>query len=176
MIRSLPALLFAAFLTACTQPAPAPPEPVLLTVLAPGAQGEAPQDGLFAVYGVEGQAVSFTRSELDALGRHGVRADYPLDSPPRLFEGPRLSAVLAAAGAAGADALITAADGYQVRVEADMIAAYEPVLALDANGEPLGFGSLGPLMLVWPRQDVEALFDMNDDLWPWAVFAVEAID
>ena len=94
----------------------------------------------------------------------------------RRFSGPRLSDVLAAAGASGAGARLTAADGYQVEVSAQMIARHQPVFATHVDGQPLGLGSLGPGILIWPRQSDDRLSDMNDDQWVWGVFAIEALE
>lgn len=130
-------------------------------------------EGLFAIYGIEVQgARGFTRPELTAMSWRQVRADFPAGTAERVFDGPRLSDVLRAAGLEGSSVRLTAFDGYEAEVPADLIARYEPVLALRADGEPLATGGLGPVMLVWPRRTQSTLSDMNDDLWPWGVFAI----
>lgn len=130
-------------------------------------------EGLFAIYGIEVQSArGFTRPELMAISWRQVRADFPVGSPDRVFDGPRLSDVLRVAGLEGASVRLTSFDGYEAEVPAEMIARYEPILALRVNGEPLATGGLGPVMLVWPRRSQGTLADMNDDLWPWGVFAI----
>lgn len=130
-------------------------------------------EGLFAIYGIEVQSArGFTRPELTAMSWRQMRADFPVGAAERVFDGPRLSDVLRAAGLEGASVRLTAFDGYEAEVPADLIARYEPILALRADGEPLATGGLGPVMLVWPRRTQSTLSDMNDDLWPWGVFAI----
>lgn len=171
------ALVLAAFALSACQPEAAPvPEPVLLTVISEGAPDTAPGEGLFLRYGLTGPALGFTAADLAALGAVEMRADYPAGEAVRTWSGPRLSAVLAAAGAPGAGARMTAADGYQVELEAALIAAHEPILALSVDGVPLSLGALGPVIVIWPRTDDPALAGMGDDMWAWGVFAVEVLD
>ncbi|MGP1274132.1 MAG: molybdopterin-dependent oxidoreductase [Caulobacterales bacterium] len=130
-------------------------------------------EGLYAIYGIEVQtARGFTRPDLMSMSWRQMRADFPVGGEVRLFDGPRLSDVLRAAGLEGASVRLTAMDGYEAEVPAELIARYEPILALRADGEPLAIGGLGPVMLVWPRRNQDALSDMNDDLWPWGIFAI----
>ncbi|MFN3834476.1 MAG: hypothetical protein ACK4NO_01110 [Glycocaulis sp.] len=151
--------------------------PVVLVVTGAGAPPDAGQgvayEGLYAMYGIELQgARAFSRPELTAMSWRQMRADFPVGGSERVFEGPRLSEVLRAAGIPGASVRLTGFDGFEAEVPADMIAAYEPILALRADGQALAIGGLGPVMLVWPRRTQSALADMNDDLWAWGVFAI----
>lgn len=174
MIRSAlsPALLAVATLAACGPAPDASPGPALVAVA--GETGTAPApDSLYARYGVEGRLIGLDAAALGAFEAHAMSADFPAGAPARRFEGPRLSALLAAAGAPGAGARLTALDGYRIDVEAERIAAFEPILAIRADGEPLAVGGLGPAILVWPRLDDERLEAMTDDAWIWGVFAIE---
>lgn len=171
--------LIALILTACSPPAiEAGDGPVLVTVFSPGGEASPPREGLFASYGIGiGQRAHFLDAEaLAGLSRHDIRADFPVDAPPRVFSGPRLSDLMAAVGASGAGARLTAFDGYQVEVTPEMIARHQPVVATHVDGEVSAVGGLGPVILVWPRQSDERLADMNDDLWPWGVFAIETLE
>ena len=162
------------------QPAPSAahlcaPGPVVLTVLAPGAPLSAPPTGLFARYDLSGPAQTFTRDDLLALGTLEVSAAYPEGTQARTWSGPRLSEVLGAAGTPGAGARVFAVDGYSVDLDAALIAAHEPILALSADATPLAFGALGPVMLIWPQSRAIGVSPDGDALWPWAVFAIEAL-
>lgn len=178
------AVLFAAlfsflWLTACTPPAAEPAKgPVLVTVFGQAGLEAAPRDGLFARYGLgAGQrAVSFDATALAGMPVRQITADFPAGAAPRIFTGSSLADVLAASGARGASVRLTAFDGYQVEISAEMIAQHDPILATHVAGEPLAVGALGPAMLVWPRQSGGSLSGMNDDLWPWGVFAIETLD
>ncbi|XBQ16905.1 MAG: hypothetical protein ABL308_03280 [Oceanicaulis sp.] len=150
--------------------------PVLVTVLSDTGAGTAPTEGLFRIYGIEGPATGLTAADLAALPSDTIETDFPAGAAPRAFSGPRLSAVLEAVGAAGMGARLTASDGYQVELTAAEIAAGEPVLATHVNSAPLVTGGLGPSVLVWRRGSDPAYAEMTDDLWPWAVFAVQALE
>lgn len=185
MARFTPVLaaLTAALLVSACEPRAAPPaapasdaiSPVLLAVT--GAGGRQPvEDGLFERFGVTGTAHTFTVADIALLPHHEIATGYPLGEAARTWRGVRLSDVLAAAGADGsAGARITCLDGYQVEIDAAMIAAHEPVLAISVDGQALILGELGPFLLVWPRGTAPELADMSDDLWAWGVFAIEAI-
>lgn len=171
--------LMAFILTACSPPSIEAGEgPVLVTVFSPGGEASPPREGLFASYGVGiGQGAHFLDGEaLAGLPHHEVSADFPVDAPPRVFSGPRLSDLMSAVGSSGAGARLTAFDGYQVEVPAEMIARHQPIIATHVDGEALAVGGLGPVILVWPRQSDDRLEDMNDDLWPWGVFAIETLE
>jgi len=151
--------------------------PVVLVITGVGQENRGSRsvsyNGLFAIYGIEVQdARGFTRPELMAMSWRQIRADFPAGGEQIVFDGPRLSNVLRAAGLEGASVRLTSFDGYEAEVPADLIARHEPILALRADGEPLAIGGLGPVMLVWPRLTQSDLADMNDDLWPWGVFAI----
>lgn len=177
----LPALIaiLALSLTACSEPQiEAGDGPALVTVFSEAGQTQPPRDGLYASYGlgIESGATLLDAAGLASLTTHQLTADFPVGSDLREFAGPRLSDLLTASGADGAGARLTAADGYQVEVPAEMISRHQPVFATHVNGEPLALGSLGPGILIWPRQSDNRLEDMNDDLWVWGVFAIEALE
>ncbi len=178
MIRTFIAMLILG-LAACSAPQiEAGDGPTLVTVFSEGGTEDAPRDGLFSSYGlgIETRATFLDAQGLASLPARQMSADFPIGSEVRRFSGPRLSDVLAAAGAAGSSARLTAADGYQVIVPADMIARHQPIFATHVEDEPLGLGSLGPAILIWPRQSDDRLADMNDDQWVWGVFAIEAVE
>ncbi len=154
---------------------PAPAFPVVLAVTGAGG-GEPVEGGLFERFDIEGDAHTFTFANIALLPHHEITAGYPMGEAGRTWRGVRLSDVLAAAGAdPDAGARITCLDGYTVEVDAGMIAAHEPILAHSVDGRALTLGALGPFLLVWPRDTAPDLSDMNDDLWTWGVFAIEAI-
>ncbi|MEQ8405843.1 MAG: hypothetical protein RKE49_12155 [Oceanicaulis sp.] len=161
-------------LAACAPPADTPDGPALMTVFHEGGEVEA-AGGLFDRYELSGEGEGVTAADLAALPASEIETGYPMGAPAQSWSGPRLSALLADLDAPGAGARLTAIDGYQVEVTAEEIAQYEPILATHRDGEPLALGGLGPVMLVWPRDTEADLADMNDDRWPWGVFAVEVL-
>lgn len=168
-----------ALLVAACQPEPPPggdDGPVLVTVMSPSASGAAPQSGLFERYQIDGPADGFTRARLAALGSETITAAYPAGTAPQAWTGPRLSTVLAAAGAPGAGARVTALDGYAVEIDAARIAEHEPILALSADGAALSLGGLGPIMLIWPDSAPGPDSEAGAADWVWGVFAIKALD
>ena len=180
-MKALSALLALALLalSACTpRPAEHGEGPALVTVFSASGTQSVAQEGLYARYGLglETGSTGFDFQALQSLPQYTIATEFPIGAEARRFSGPRLSELLAASGATGASARLTAADGYQVDVSAEMIAAHQPILATHADGAALGLGGLGPAILVWPRGRGDALADMNDDLWVWGLFAIEALE
>lgn len=184
LLPLLPLLLSALTLgsvTACGpgEPAPELNGPVLLIVAeAPEPSEETPDaEGLYVTYSIPTQnARAFTRQDLASLRWRQIESDFPAGSDARVFEGPRLSAVLAEAGIRPDTSVrLTGFDGYEAEIDARMIDRHEPILAMRADGRALATGGLGPLMLVWPRSNRGELADMEDDLWAWGVFAITPI-
>lgn len=158
-------VLFA--LMACS---PSDPEPVLLTVLSEAGSEPAPKHGLFERYGLEGPSHSFTLEALATLDQHEIRRAITEGAPVQTYSGPRLTAVLDAAGVSLSDVQVWALDGYVEFIAVDEIATREPILALSRDGEALTLGGYGPVMLVFPPGDTEGV-----DPWPWSVFALEVV-
>lgn len=170
------ALACAVLLTACTPPAEPVQAPVLISVFHERGGEEVETIGLFDRFGLSGRATGFSAADFARLPASEIETAYPLGGEAASWTGPRLSAVLAAISAPGAGARLTAVDGYQVEVTAEEIDRFEPILATRRDGAPLAFGGLGPVILIWPRDVDPELADMNDDQWPWAVFAVEVLE
>ena len=82
-------------LIACS---PRDPEPVLLTVISEADGEPAPKHGLFERYGLEGRSHSFTIEDLASLDQHDIRRAITEGAPVQTYSGPRLPAVLDAAG------------------------------------------------------------------------------
>ncbi|MEO1038990.1 MAG: hypothetical protein AAFX09_05545 [Pseudomonadota bacterium] len=173
---ALPGLVMA-LATGCT-PAEVIPqeEPVIIWVSGAEPGEPTPAIGLYRNYAIEAAGMGFSRRNLASLETATLTARFPLNGPQQRFEGPALSTVLAAAGRPGAGARLTALDGYQIEISASMIADHTPLLAISRDAAPLATGGYGPSMLVWPRDDDPRLSTMNDDLWIWGVFVIEAID
>ena len=181
MRRAILITLFALTVAACSagEPATLASGPAILTVHGDvtdtnrGAM-DADREPLFARYDMAfDEARSFTRAELLALEQAEIVVGYPLGAAAHTFTGPRLSAVLGAAGADGGAAIVSAFDGYQREIPIADLRDHGVILALTRDGEPLAIGDYGPAMLVWPRDDDAALAGQNDDDWVGGVFAIE---
>lgn len=118
------------------------------------------------------KAAAFDYGMLTALKQHMVKTDFPMGGKVRSFSGPLLADVLAAAGATGTTATITAFDGYAAELPIADIAKFGVILALAEDGKPFGVGDYGPTWVIFPRADNPALKGRNDDGWVWAIAAI----
>ena len=141
-------------------------DPVILTVT--GAISNANRgpsnefdDSVFAHLDVAfDKAFTFTLAELRALPQRTEKAKY--DNWPRevVATGPGLLDVLKAAEADAKTVTVQAADGYSLVLSTADLAADKLILALTADGKPLGMGGRGPIWLFGPAG---AVADMQDD-------------
>ncbi len=122
------------------------------------------------------KAFAFDRAALEALPQVALRATAEMWPATVAAKGPRLRDVLAAAGAAP-DATVTlvALDGYAVVLDANARASATWVLAIDANGAPLGIGGRGPTWLLFDTGDAVAGENI-EARWAWSVFLIEVAD
>jgi hypothetical protein len=115
------------------------------------------------------RAAVFDLAMLEALPKHKVEADYPQGGPLHQFEGPLLRDVLKAAGATGRVVKVLAFDGYNQDIDMSEIEQWPILLALKQDGAYQALGSFGPTRIVFPRREVPALADRNDDKWVWGI-------
>lgn len=118
------------------------------------------------------KAFEFDRTALSALPQQSITAHAEPWSLAVSMQGPRLADVLAAAGATGKPITVYAMDGYGAEMTVDQIAARNWVLALDADGKPLGIGGRGPLWLAYDTGAGKATAD-EEGAWVWSVFHIE---
>lgn len=120
------------------------------------------------------KAHAFDRAALKALPQISITAKAAAWPAAVAASGPALRDVLAAAGVSE-DATITlfALDGYGVELSGADRAATEWVLAIEADGAPLGLGGHGP---AWLLQDTgaDAATEEQEGKWVWSVFYIEA--
>lgn len=177
MIRRLLAiaLLLAWCGSAAAQSLKAPSGPVILTVTGKIAQtNRGPfnpdQDLLFKNTQVTfDRAASFDLAMIEALGMRTLQADYPQAGPLHIFEGPLLRDVLKAAGAGGSVVKVSALDGYTQEIPMRELEQWPIILAVKRDGAYLALGGFGPSWVAFPRRDIPALADRNDDKWVWGI-------
>lgn len=173
-------LLAVALLLAWTGPAQAqslkaPSGPVILTVTgAVAITNRGPFDENKDIF-LKNQQIKFQRAAafdlamLEALAQRTVEADYPEGGPLHKFEGPLLRDVLKAAGADGRAIKVLAIDGYNQEIELREVEQWPILLAIKEDGAYLSLGGFGPTRVVFPRRDIPALANRNDDKWVWGV-------
>ncbi len=165
-------------LPAAAQQLTAPKSTVLVTVIGNVAKTnrgayDATRDVFFKHLNMPfAKAAAFDYGMLTALKQQTVKTDFPMGGKVRSFSGPLLADVLAAAGATGTTATITALDGYAAELPIADIAKFSVILALAEDGKPFGVGDYGPTWVIFPRADNPALKGRNDDGWVWAIAAI----
>jgi hypothetical protein len=131
-------------------------------------------DGVFAHDGISfDKAHAFTRDALVRLGMKRTVLSYPNWSKPIAFRGPTLAAVLAAAGAAGKTVTVQALDGYFVDFPWEFAQRSDVILAVEADGLPLGLGGRGPAWLVFPPGVLPNQEAGTDSGLVWAAFHIK---
>ena len=63
-----------------------------------------------------------------------------------------------------------ALDGFESEMSRETVLAKDWILAIRANGQPLGVGQRGPLWLVHALPEDRPATDDEELSWPWAVF------
>lgn len=130
---------------------PQPSGPVVLVVK--GAIGES--NGAAA----DGRPVArFDRQMLEALPQRDAVIGTPWTPNPVRYSGPYLRAVLKAVDASGSRLVVRALNDYEAEVPVDD-AALDTMLADRMDGQPMSVREKGPLMLVYPFDKDQALYN-----------------
>jgi len=122
-------------------------------------------------------SAGFDAEMLDALDQVEITIPYGPEGHQRdiTFGGPRLSDVMALAGAEGKTAKPMAMDGYQAEIPWDSITTHQPIVATHADGSPMGIGGYGPTMIVFPPTDDADLAQeqASQQVWALAYIGIE---
>ncbi len=153
----------------------APKGPVILTIAGkitkpnrPGLQENL--DGFFKHHELRfAKAREFDRAMLAALPQHKIKARWSKWKQTAEFTGPRLSDVLASAGAENGTVRIMALDGYATDLKPADLAAKDWMVALNWNGKPLGIGRFGPTMVVHTPAAGVGVAEAEEQKWVWAI-------
>lgn len=120
------------------------------------------------------RAMTFDRTMLKALPQAKARAFPPNAKKAATFEGPLFNAVLNAAGVDGAKSIaLIALDGYTVELTPADLKKQDLILALSADGKPLGIGQHGLLWLVHTPEKGVKPSPEEFTKWGWAIFYIE---
>ncbi len=148
IFRVLATLLALALPAAGTaQPLPVPQGPVILTL-----------HGTLAHANVDGSA-QFDLAMLDALEQRETVTETPWHEGVQTFTGPRLSTLLAAAGASGSELRIVAVNDYAATMPWQDTQDHEVILASRRNGETMSVRETGPLFVIYPFDEDPSLRD-----------------
>jgi hypothetical protein len=160
-----------------------PKEAVILTVggdIAVTNRGpfDASKDSLLDRYKVVFErGFAFDRPMLARLKQGTIKVQPPEYSAPAIFTGPLLKEVLAAVGAgSGKTVRLLAVNGYEGWLSPEDVETSDWILALEADGKPLGLGQQGPLWLLNTRGQGEKASDDRRGHWVWAVMYLRVDD
>ena len=117
------------------------------------------------------RAASFDLAMLEGAGHSApCSADFPQGGPLHSFEGPLLRDVLKAAGPDGnVRSRSPRSTATRRRSQVRELEQWPVILALKQDGAYLGLGGFGPSWVVFPRHEIPALADRNDDLFVFAI-------
>jgi hypothetical protein len=156
--------------------APPPRDMVVLTVSGLiGKTNRGPldqqRDSLFARQKIDfAKAFAFDRAMLLALPQGTVTVQSPEFEKPTTFSGPLLREVLGYLEAAQVRTTFVALNGYTGWLDPEDIKSSDWILALSADGEPLGLGQQGPIWLLNTRASDFKPDDIHHGHWVWAIF------
>jgi hypothetical protein len=121
-------------------------------------------------------AFAFDRQTLLLLEQGTVTAQPPEFDAPATFKGPLLREVLGHVEAAKVKVSFTAVDGYTGWLSPEDIDSSNWIIALEANGQPLGIGQQGPLWLINTRSPDFKPTDSHEGRWVWALYYIHVGD
>jgi hypothetical protein len=154
----------------------APKDMVLLTVS--GTIGESnrgpldpKKDSLLALNKIEfNKAFAFDRPTLLSLDQGTVTVQPREFDKPATFKGPLLREVLGHIEAAKLKVTVVAINGFSGWLSPEDIDRSDWILAIEADGVPLGIGQQGPLWLINTRAEGEKPGEDGRGRWVYAVF------
>ncbi|MEX1061107.1 MAG: hypothetical protein WED13_08810 [Methyloceanibacter sp.] len=129
------------------------------------------RDSLFARQKIDFKsAFAFDRAMLLGLPQGTVTVKTNEFEAPATFSGPLLREVLGFIEAAKVKVTVVALNGYEGWLTPEDIDASDWILALSADGGPLGIGQQGPIWLLNTRGPGEEPSDTHRGHWVWAIF------
>lgn len=141
----------------------APPAgPTLLQLAGPGVATNL--DGVAA----------FDAAMLQALPQTDYVTSTPWSNGRVAYRGPRMTDVLAAAGATGEGVRLTAINDYSLEATMALIAEHQPILAMSADGVALTRRTKGPLFVMFDLDALPAATATN--LFAYCVWQLVRID
>ena len=97
-----------------------------------------------------GDAATFDRPMLEALGLDGFRTMTPWYNRPVRFEGVRMRRLMQAVGAFGTDVVAFALNDYVIEIPMSDFDCYGALLAMKRDGVDMPVRDKGPLFIVYP--------------------------
>lgn len=112
--------------------------------------------------------------DLAALPQHVIVTHTAYTDGLQRFEGPLLRDVVAKLGREGKGLRLLAADGDTAEIPWQDLQDYDVLAATTRNGRPMGPRELGPVWVVYPRDDFRELQAPRFDLrWIWQLSRID---
>jgi hypothetical protein len=119
-------------------------------------------------------AARFDRQALEALPQHRITTSTPWTDGVSVFEGPLLCDLLERVGADGTVLQARALNDYAVEIPVSDCERYPVILALTRDGERLSRRDMGPIWIVYPRDDFPELqLETINARWIWQLTELE---
>ena len=135
---------------------------------------DATRDNLLALQKIDFKdAFAFDRTTLLSLPQGTVTAQPREFDKPATFCGPLLREVFGYLEAAQVKTTFVAVNGYTGWLDPDDIKSSDWILALFADGVPLGLGQQGPVWLINTRAPDFKPDETHHAHWVWAVFYIK---
>jgi len=116
----------------------------------------------------------FDRQALEAMPQHRITTSTPWTDGVSVFEGPLLCDLLERVGAEGTVLQARALNDYAVEIPIGDCARYPVILALTRDGERLSRRDMGPIWIVYPRDDFPELqLETVNARWIWQLTGIE---
>jgi hypothetical protein len=116
----------------------------------------------------------FDRQALEAMPQHRTTTSTPWTDGVSVFEGPLLCDLLELVGADGTVLQAKALNDYAVEIPIGDCERYPVILALTRDGERLSRRDMGPIWIVYPRDDFPELqLETVNARWVWQLTELE---
>ncbi|MGX9356466.1 molybdopterin-dependent oxidoreductase [Roseobacteraceae bacterium S113] len=129
--------------------------------------------GNITVTNADGVA-EFDRAMLEALDWREIETFTSFTDGPQVFAGPTLASVLDAVGVHDGMLTATAINDYAIKMPVDHAGAHDVLLAMDHNGRPMRIRDKGPIWIVYPLSEEDALKRPFDGEMVWQLNRLHA--
>lgn len=120
-----------------------------------------------------GNITQFDEAMLLALPQITVKTKTPWNDGLQEYTGPDFSELIRAFAPKSNSVQVTALNDYSISIRTDFIDYYRPVIAIRHNGQPMRIREKGPLFIVFPYDEHEAL--RNETVYAWSVWQISAM-
>jgi hypothetical protein len=136
---------------------------------------ESENDVLLEITGnIAGDSVDLDREALEALPTTTLTTSTVVTDGTHKFTGFLMRDLLDRLEATGHQVVATALNDYVVDIPMSDFQDFDVIVAYSMDGEPLRRDGKGPLWIVYPRDDNEALQDIRFDYrWVWQLYHLD---